>query len=125
MNLTQLLLILRARKKIIIGILVTVVVAVLAISLMLPKSYKAQSTLLLNYKGVDSLTGLAVPAQLMPGYMATQIDIIGSKNVALRVVDRLQLANNPAVVAQFQEATEGKGTVRDWLAGLLLRNRIV
>jgi succinoglycan biosynthesis transport protein ExoP len=121
MNLTQLLLILRARKKIIIGILVTVVVAVLAISLMLPKSYKAQSTLLLNYKGVDSLTGLAVPAQLMPGYMATQIDIIGSKNVALRVVDRLQLANNPAVVAQFQEATEGKGTVRDWLAGLLLR----
>jgi chain length determinant protein EpsF len=53
--------------------------------------------------------------------MATQIDIISSKNVALRVVDRLRLASNAAVIEQFQEATDGKGTVRDWLADLLLR----
>jgi chain length determinant protein EpsF len=37
------------------------------------------------------------------------------------VVDRLRLAESPAVIAQFNEATSGKGTVRDWLAELLLR----
>ncbi|AXA91852.1 chain length determinant protein EpsF [Massilia sp. YMA4] len=121
MNLSQLLLILRARKKIVIGVLALVVLATLAISLLLPKTYKANSTLLLNYKGVDPLTGMTMPGNLMPGYMATQIDIIGSKNVALRVIDRMQLASSPAVIAQFNEATGGQGTVRDWLAGLLLR----
>ena len=99
--------------------LVTVSVTVV-VSLLLPKTYKATSSLLLNYKGVDPVTGLTMPGQLLPGYMATQIDIISSKNVALHVVDSLRLADSPAVVAQFNEATEGKGTVRDWLADLLL-----
>src|SRR5690606_30750519 len=47
--------------------------------------------------------------------------IITSKNVALRVVDSLRLASSPAVQAQWREASEGKGTVRDWLADLLLK----
>jgi chain length determinant protein EpsF len=90
-------------------------------SLLQNKTYTATASVLLNYKGVDPLTGLTMPGQLLPGYMATQIDIISSRNVALRVVDRLRLASSPAVIAQFQEATEGKGTVRDWLADLLQR----
>jgi chain length determinant protein EpsF len=53
--------------------------------------------------------------------MATQIDIISSKNVALRVVDQLKLAASPAVVEQFNQATGGRGSVRDWLADLLLK----
>lgn len=122
MNLSQLLLILQARKKVVLGVLLLVVLATVGVSLMLPKSYKANSTLLMNYKGVDPLTGMTMPGQLMPGYMATQIDIIRSKNVALRVVERMQLANSPAVVAQFKAATGGKGSVNDWLASLLLRN---
>jgi chain length determinant protein EpsF len=70
---------------------------------------------------VDPLTGLTMPGQLLPGYMATQIDIISSKNVALRVVDSLRLASSPAVIQQFNDATGGQGTARDWLADLLLK----
>lgn len=121
MNLSQLLLILRARLRIALSILLVVVVATMAISLLLPKTYKATSTLLMNYKGIDPLTGLTMPGQLLPGYMATQVDIIASKNVALRVVDQLQLTKSPAVIQQFNEVTDGKGTIRDWLADLLLR----
>jgi polysaccharide biosynthesis transport protein len=121
MNFAQFLLILKARKTIVLMTLALTVVATLVVSLLLPKTYKATSSLVMNYKGVDPLTGLAMPGQLMPGYMATQIDIISSKNVALRVVDRLRLAESPAVQAQFQEATGGQGTLRDWLADLLLR----
>lgn len=121
MNFSQILLILRARMRIVVITLLITVATTLLVSLLLPKTYQATSSLVLNYKGVDPLTGLTMPGQLLPGYMATQIDIISSKNVALRVVDRLGLAQSPAVIEQFRQATEGKGTVRDWLADLLLK----
>jgi chain length determinant protein EpsF len=121
MDLANLLLVLRARKKIVLTTLMVTVLVTVVVSLLLPKTYKATSSLVMNYKGVDPLTGLTMPGQLLPGYMATQIDIITSKNVALRVVDSLKLANSPAVIEQFNADTDGKGTVRDWLADLLLR----
>lgn len=121
MNFSQILLILRARMRIVVITLLITVATTLLVSLLLPKTYQATSSLVLNYKGVDPLTGLTMPGQLLPGYMATQIDIISSKNVALRVVDSLGLAQSPAVIEQFREATDGKGTVRDWLADLLLK----
>lgn len=121
MNFSQFLLILRARKKIILITLLATVSITLLVSLLLPKTYTATASLVMNYKGVDSVTGLTMPGQLLPGYMATQIDIISSKNVALRVVDQMKLASSPVVQAQFKEATDGKGTVRDWLADLLLK----
>jgi chain length determinant protein EpsF len=121
MNVHQFLLILRARRKIILSTLLVTVLLTLGFSLLQPKTYKATASVLLNYKGVDPLTGLTMPGQLLPGYMATQIDIISSKNVAARVVDALHLAASPAVIAQFNEATEGRGNVRDWLADLLLK----
>lgn len=121
MSFSQFLLILRARKKIVLWTLLTAVLLTTVVSLLLPKTYKATSSLVMNYKGVDPVTGLAMPGQLLPGYMATQVDIIGSKSVALRVVDQLGLANNPAVIEQFKDATGGEGTVRDWLADLLLK----
>ncbi|MES2126798.1 MAG: chain length determinant protein EpsF [Pseudomonadota bacterium] len=121
MNFAQFLLILLARKRIILFTLVFTVAATLIVSLLLPKTYKATTAVLLNYKGVDPLTGLTMPGQLLPGYIATQVDIISSKNVALRVVDQLGLAKSQAVIEQFNDATGGKGTVRDWLADLMLK----
>ena len=121
MNFHQFLLILLARKRVLLATLLLTVGATVVVSLVLPKTYKGTASVLMNYKGVDPLTGLAMPGQLLPGYMATQVDIISSKNVALRVVDRLKLADSPVVQAQFREATDGVGSVRDWLAELLLR----
>ena len=125
MNVHQFLLILLARKKIILGTLLVTVLLALGWSLAQQKTYTATASVLLNYKGVDPLTGLTMPGQLMPGYMATQMDIIGSKNVALRVVDTLGLAASPAVQKQFQNANEGKGNARDWLADLLLKKLMI
>jgi succinoglycan biosynthesis transport protein ExoP len=121
MNAHQFLLILLARKKIILSTLLVTVLLTLGYSLLQSKTYKSTASVLLNYKGVDPLTGLTMPGQLLPGYMATQIDIISSKNVALRVVDALKLASIPSVLAQFSAATDGHGTARDWLADLMLK----
>ncbi len=119
MNLTQLLLILRARYRIILLPLIVVTALTLVVVLLLPKTYTATTSLVLNYKGTDPVTGVALPSQLMPGYMATQIDIIKSKTVALKVIDDLKMADSPAVRQQFEDATGGRGSLRDWLAGLL------
>ena len=121
MNVHQFLLILLARKKVILSTLLVTVLLALGWSLVQQKTYTATASVLLNYKGVDPLTGLTMPGQLLPGYMATQIDIISSKTVALRVVDSLRLASSPAVQKQWQEASDGQGSARDWLADLLLK----
>lgn len=122
MNLSQFLLILLARKRIIFATMLVTVALTFLVSVILPKSYNATASVLLNYKGMDTLTGIVIPSQLLPGYMATQIDIISSKNVAARVVDQLKLAHSPEVIERFRDSTGGSGTVRDWLAELLLKN---
>lgn len=122
MNFAQFLLILRARARIILITFGLTVLTTVVVSLLLPKSYKATTSLVLNYKGMDPITGIAIPAQLMPGYMATQVDIITSHNVAVKVADMLKVAESAAAKKQFNEATEGKGDIRDWFADLLLKN---
>lgn len=122
MSFSQLFFILRARYKIILATLVLVVLIALGVSLIMSKTYKATATVLINYKGADPVTGLVLPAQLMPGYMATQVDIISSKNVAKQVIADLKLAENQAIYQNFQEATEGNGELTDWLADILLKN---
>jgi len=120
MNLNIFLAVLKARFKIIYLVFGLVVFSTLIINLVLPKIYKATSSLLLNYKGVDPVTGLTLPAQLMPGYIATQIDVITSHNVALKVVDKLKLVENPQAQSQFKKATDGKGNIRDFFADKFL-----
>lgn len=120
MNLLQVLLILKARYKIILITFFITVLTAVVVTLLLPKNYSATTSLLLNYKGMDPVTGVMLPAQLMPGYMATQTDIIHSRNIALKVVDQLKLAQTEQAQEQFQKATKGNGDINNWLAGVLL-----
>jgi chain length determinant protein EpsF len=121
MNFTQFLLILNARKWIILGVLLTTVAVTALVSLLLPKEYTATTTLIIDSKSKDPLTGQLFPSQMFPGYMATQIDIINSSQVASRVVSKLKLADSPGTREQFMEATEGNGTIEQWLGDLLLQ----
>lgn len=121
MNFTQFLLILNARKWVILGVLLLTVAATAAVSLLLPREYTATTTLIIDSKSKDAITGQLLPSQMFPGYMATQIDIINSSQVANRVVRDLKLAENPATREQFMQATEGEGTIEEWLAKLLLQ----
>jgi chain length determinant protein EpsF len=121
MNFTQFLLILNARKWIVLGVLLLTVAVTAAVSLLLPKEYTATSTLIIDSKSKDPITGQLMPSQLFPGYMATQIDIINSSQVASKVVSDLKLADSPGTREQFMKATEGKGTVEQWLGNLLLQ----
>ncbi len=126
MNFTQLVLILKARYKMILLVSVITLLTASVVSLLFPKSYKAATRVILNYKGVDPVTGMAMPAQLMPGYMATQVDIIQSKNVTLDVIKRLHLAEVKSLQEQFAQATAGKqADINEWLADLLQQKLMI
>lgn len=120
MNLTQFFSILYARKWIILAVLALTVLATLAVSLLLPKQYTATSTLIVDAKSKDPFTGQLLPSQMFPGYMATQVEIIRSPEVARKVVRELKLADTPGTRQQFHESTGGKGTIEQWLGDLLL-----
>lgn len=121
MTFSQLLLILRARRKTILYTLLSIIAVVAIVSLALPKTYKATTTLVLNYTGIDPVTGVALPGQIVPSYVATQIGIINSKSVALRAVKELKLAENASQIEKFRRDTDGYGSVDDWLAAGLLK----
>lgn len=121
MNFIQFLLILNARKWVILGVLLLTVAVTAAVSLWLPSKYTATATLIIDSKSKDAITGQLLPSQMFPGYMATQIDIINSSQVASRVVRDLKLAENPATREQFVQATEGRGSIEQWLGGVLLQ----
>ena len=121
MKLTQTLSILRARRWLVFGVLMTTVAAGVAVTFVLPARYVATVSLVVDTKSTDPVTGALMPTPLLPTYVATQVDVIASHNVALKVVDKLKLAQLVEVREQFQAATGGVGSVRDWLADQLLR----
>lgn len=122
MNFYQFLQVLWARKILILFTLLGTVAVALLVSFILPPTYTATTSLLIDFKGTNPITGQPIPAQLMPGYMSTQASIIRSHNVALKVVDALKLTDNPIVQQQFVNATGGRGSIRDWLADILLKH---
>ena len=122
MTLQQFLLILRARYKVaLLAFLVTVATTV-AVSLLMPKQYTASAAVVVDVKSPDAVTGQMLQGMMAPGYMATQVDIINSDRVSKAVVKLLKLDESPVVKQQWQDATQGKGQLTDWLANLLQKN---
>lgn len=125
MNILQLLLILKAHKKLIVFTLLASIAAVGTLSVMLPKTYTATSSLVFNVVDANPVSGQSMQSQLVAGYLATQIDVVRSRTVALRVVDTLKLAGDPEYRQAYQDATQSRVPMRDWLAGRLLENLAV
>ena len=118
MTFGQFLSILRARKWAALLVFVLVVGATVAVSMLLPKQYSAAASVVVDIKP-DPVSAMAFPAMAMPGFMATQVDIITSDRVALRVIRDLKLLDSPQLREQWQTEAEGKGTIEQWLADLL------
>jgi chain length determinant protein EpsF len=74
---------------------------------------------MVDVRSPDPVAALLSSTGIAPGTLGTQVDIIKSDRVARKVVRMLRLDENPAVVRMWQEATQGKGQVADWMAGLL------
>ncbi|RTL52465.1 MAG: chain length determinant protein EpsF [Rhodocyclaceae bacterium] len=119
MTLFQFLLILRARRRIVAYAVVCTAIAALAVSLVLPKRYTAIASVVVDVKSPDPVAGMMLPAMTMPGYMATQVDIINSDRVAYGAIKRLGLADDAGLHARWLDATGGRDTFESWYADIL------
>lgn len=120
MNFQQILIVLFSRKYLIIAVLLVTVGVITSISIRMPKEYVATTSLVVDQWNIDPVSGASLSSQLAESYMGTQIDIISSHNVALKVVDLLKLTENTQLTAGF-DAKNYKGDIRDWLADNLIR----
>ena len=122
MNARQFFGILRARWLLASLTLLACVCVALAIAFLLPRQYAASASIVIDVKSPDPIAGIVYPALSQPSYMATQVDIIESDRVALRVVKALKMAENADMRSQWQEATQGAGSFEVWLANLLQKS---
>ncbi len=76
---------------------------------LLPKSYAATATVLVNYEANDPTR--QVPAELFASYMLTQIELMQSRDVLQSVIAKLGLASDPEFAPKV---SNGLATPNDW-----------
>lgn len=121
MDFSQFLSLLRARIWVFLATLVLTVATTIGISMYMQPQYKATTTLVFDTKGIDPILGVMLPFQMMPAFMATQVDVIQSHRVATEVVRMIRATENQNVRALWQADTGGKGKIEDWFASELLK----
>lgn len=120
MSIKQVLRIVWARWWLVLGLLVIVSIGGSIFTVLQPKQYTADTSLIIEMK-IDPVLGAIAPSLAAPGYMATQVDILKSERVASRVVKMLGVERTPSAVAQWREATNAKIPLERYFSGLLQR----
>jgi chain length determinant protein EpsF len=117
MNVTSIWLIINARRSLFLSVLLPLLVAVLVFSYSMPKTYLATTSLVIDTKTTDPVTGNAAPTgETALNILGTQLDIILSHTVSLKVVDRLKLIDDPYFKKQFSTDARGQAALRDVIA---------
>lgn len=110
--------ILRARWSLALLIVLVTTATALAVSLSLSKKYIATASVVIDAKP-DPISALIYPGLASPAFMNTQVDVINSDRVALRVIRDLKLSEVPVLREQWEAQTKGEGTIEQWLTDLL------
>ncbi|HWZ62596.1 MAG TPA: GNVR domain-containing protein [Steroidobacteraceae bacterium] len=125
MTLRQFLRALRARFGVFALALVVVVLATMVASLVIPKTYRATVSLLVDAKDEqsmgDALRALGLPQEHL-SYLQTQADILASPKVARRAVQQLDLTHDPAAMASLGITRPAGERLDDQLVDGLLRH---
>jgi len=121
MTLSQIFLILRARWRSALVTFALLMGLVVAVTLLLPRSYTGTGSVVLDVKSPDPVAGVVLPGMVVSSYMATQVDVMQSERVIRRAIHMLKLDKDADLRAVWQEVTEGQGEFETWLAGRILK----
>jgi chain length determinant protein EpsF len=92
------------------------------VALWLPNRYATTATIVADQNRPEPASESVYDGTDPTAFMATQVDILKSNRVALRVIKQLRLTEDAATRAQWMRATEGVGSFELWLAeGLQFR----
>ena len=122
MTLYQFLMILRARYRLVILIILGAISLAFLVTVLMPKQYTAQTSVLIDVRSPDPVSGGAMQGQITSSYIATQVDIISGDRVAKRVIKMLKLDEDPDNKNDWLNNTQGRGKIDDWLAQSLKKN---
>ncbi|MBA3564535.1 MAG: hypothetical protein H0W33_11125 [Gammaproteobacteria bacterium] len=131
MNLKLFLQILRARKKLVLFVLAATIAATALLTLNTPKEYATSTSLVIDFRDSGPFDQSGVPRQAAADYLMTQVDIIGSVNVAFKVLNLLDEEHVATLAREFAGNDTSRGVplddkqVRDKLAAKLLDNLTV
>src|SRR4051794_33064958 len=87
--------IIRARLFLVLLTLAITVGSAAALTYYEPERYVATTSMVFNFEQDSPFDSPVIPAQLSATYLATQLDIVRSQKVALKVVEKRGLANDP------------------------------
>ncbi len=107
MNVQQFCLILLARWRILVGVMVLSLLAVVAWLVVAPNRFTATSQVLIDVRAPATVSvagDSGMSPQLQPDYLSTQVDIIRSPRVAELAVQRLGILRNPEAMNAFRES---------------------
>jgi chain length determinant protein EpsF len=121
MNLANVIAVLRARWLPAVLAFVLVFGAAIAYTLLAPKMYTATATLVIDIKP-DPVSSMLYGGAASPALMNTQIEVLRSDRVALRVVRNLKLTEVPELRKLWEKISKGDGSIEDWLVDFLLKN---
>ena len=111
-----------AARKVLIGVVATTTIAAaVAVSFLLPKTYTATAEIYIEYRGADPILGRQFSAMQDESYMATQIDVLKSDDVARYVIEATRAMEQPTVkelIAQKGEAVLRSGLLKAIVAEL-------
>jgi len=117
---SQFLRIVWAHRWLVLGVFLLIALAGVATTLLLPKQYTAETSLIVDIR-IDPALGALAPALAAPSYMATQIEVLKSERVASRAVKILGVERSPTAVAQWRDATSAKIPLERYFAYVLQR----
>ncbi len=105
------------RQTIAIAIVVALLTA--AIAKIMPKTYSATATLMVNYESNSPLAARDIPTGPVANYISTEMELMQSNEVLLPVVDKLKLTANEHYTAGYKR---GSGELRDWVKDVVSKD---
>lgn len=121
MSIQQFFAILWARRAFIVITLCGSVLGAALVAFLLPPRYQATSRVMLNFIKPDPVTGEVISSNFARTYTKTQSELIRDYRVAGQVVDRLGMAGDPVLQAEFAKLPPERRTdFRRWLADSII-----
>jgi len=124
MPVEQLLLALRARWRLVLGVFALTTAAALIGSLLMPREYRSTAEIMVDVDAPDAVSGAIGPSypQQTQQFMATLLDVILSDRVVDKVIADLKLTEDRDALARWRKDTGGKLTAKEYFAQVLRKH---
>ena len=123
MSVSQILAILLRRAWIVVLALLTTTIVAGAVLLFVPGRYDAVATASIDPGNVDPITDMANGAGMIGLMQGNILALVSSQRVAMDVVKRLNLTENPQVQENFRKSSSfGRESIDEWMAASLVAN---